>query len=62
MNDNASVGNDLKMSLSGRNKGLTVIVVDEFSKSSSYNDGEESEKQVEDHLVANKETIEISTE
>ena len=47
---------------SGRNEGPMVVVVDESSKSSSCDDGEEREEQVGDHLVANEETIEIPAE
>ena len=57
MEDGTSVGNALKMRLSGRNEGPMVVVVDESSKSSSCDDGEECEEQVEDHYVANKEVI-----
>ena len=39
-----------------------AVIVDESSKSSYYDDGEEHEKQVKDHLVANEEAIEIRAE
>ena len=57
--DNTSVGNDLEMRLSGRNKGALAVVVEESSKSSSYNDGDEPEEQVGNHLVANEEATQI---
>ena len=34
--------------------------MDNFSKSSSYDDGEKREEQVRDHLIANEEAIKIS--
>lgn len=46
---------------SRRNKGPTVVIVNESSKSSSFNEGEECEEQVRDYLVANKETIDKTT-
>ena len=36
--------------------------MDKSFKSSSCDDGEEHKEQVEDHLIANEEAIEISTE
>lgn len=60
--NNISVGNDLEICRSGRNEGPIVVVVDEFSKLSSCDDGEEHDKHMGDHLVANEETIEKSAE
>ena len=62
MEDNTSVGNNLEIRLSGRNEGPTTIVIDESSKLSLYNNGDEPEEQVEDHLVANEEAIKIFME
>lgn len=42
------------MHLSGRNKGPMVAVVDKPSKLFSYDNGERSEEQVRNHLVANE--------
>ena len=58
MEDSIGVGNDLEMHPSGRNKGHTV---DECTKSSLCNDGEEGKKQVKYPLVAN-EAIEMHAE
>ena len=55
--DSMSIGNYLEIHLNERNEGFTVVVVDKSSKSSSFDNGEEREEQVEDHLVANEETI-----
>lgn len=43
----------------GRNKGSTAIAVNKSSKSSSCDDGEECDEEVEDHLVANENAIQI---
>lgn len=47
---------------SGKKKGPTVVLVDESCKLSLYNNGEEREEQVGDHLVANEEAIKIPAE
>ena len=47
---------------SGRNEGHTAVIVNKYSKSSSCNDGEEYDEQVEDHVVANDEAIKIPME
>jgi hypothetical protein len=39
-----------------------MVVMDESSKSSSYDDSEERDEQVRDHLVAIEEAIEIPAE
>jgi hypothetical protein len=39
-----------------------MIVVDEFYKSFSTDDGDEHDEQVGDHLFANEEAIKIPTE
>ena len=57
--DGTSVGNALEIRQSGRNEGPTVVVVEEFAKSSSCDDGEERKEQVGDHLIANEEAIKI---
>ena len=54
MKDSMSAGNDSERRPSGKNKGPMVVVVDESSKSSLCDDGDDREKQVEDHLVANE--------
>lgn len=46
--DNTSIGNNLEMCPSRRNEGPTAVLVDESSKSSSCDDGEEHEEQVGD--------------
>lgn len=46
--DSTSVGNALKMRPNGRNEGPTTIVVEKYSKLSSYDDDKEFEEQVED--------------
>ena len=63
MEVSTSVGNNLKMHLSGINESPTTIVEDESLKSSLCNDSEKPEEvevQVEQHLVANEGTIKIS--
>ena len=60
--DDTSVGNTLKIRANGRNEGPMAVVVDESSKLSLCDDGEEREEQVGDHLIANEEAIEIPTE
>lgn len=62
MEDDMSVGNALEMRQSGRNEGRTAVVVDEHSKSTSCDDGDEREDQVKDHLIANEDAIKISAE
>lgn len=57
-----SIRNDLEMRPNGRNESAMVIVVDKSFKSSLCDDDEERDKQVKDHLVANKEAIEIFAE
>ena len=57
MEDSMSVGNVLDIRPNGRNEGPTAVVVDE-----PYNNDEECEEQVEDHLIANEEAIEILVE
>ena len=55
--DGTNIGDAYKICQSGRNEGLMVVVVNESSKSSSCDDGEELDEQVGDHLVANEEAI-----
>lgn len=50
------------MRLSEMNEGPTTVVMDESSKSSLCDDGEEYQEQVGDHLVAIKEAIKVPTE
>ena len=57
-----NVGKTLEMCPSRSNEGPTTVVVDKYSKSSLSDDGEERNEQVEDHLVANEETIKIPAE
>ena len=55
MEYNTSVGNDLKMSPSGRNEVLVVVIVGEFSKLHLFDDNEdieEHEKQVRGNQIA----------
>ena len=47
---------------SGRDQDFSTVVVDEYFKSSSYDVGKECDEKVEDHLVANKKVVEVSTE
>ena len=54
MEDGTSIGNALEMRPSGRNEGPTMVVVNESSKLSLYDDGEECKEQKIDHLVANE--------
>ena len=58
MENGTSIRNALEIRLSGRDESPMAVVVDKYSKSSSCDDDEEWEEQVEDHLVANKEAIE----
>ena len=60
--DGTSVGNVFEIRPSERNEGPTVVLVDESSKSSYCDDGEEREEQVDDYLVANEEAFEIPVE
>ena len=46
----------------GKTLEMCPVVVDKYSKSSLSDDGEERNEQVEDHLVANEETIKIPAE
>ena len=62
MEDGTSVGNNLLMRQSGKNKGTMTFIMDESSKLSSCNDGDEPKKQKGDHLVANKVAIIILVE
>lgn len=50
------------MPQSGRNESLTMVVVDESSKSFLYDEEEEHDEQVRDHLITNEETIKISVD
>lgn len=62
MKDNMCVENDLEMCPSRKNEGMMMVVVDEFSKSSSWDDGEEPKEQVGDQLIAKAEKIKIHAE
>ena len=62
MKDDMSIGNILDIRPSGINEDLTAVVVDEYSKLSSCDDGEECEEEMGDHFVANEEAIEIPAE
>lgn len=61
MEDSTKIQKKLEMHINGRNEGLTVVVVDESSKSSLIGDIEECEKQVQENFVANKNAIKIPT-
>lgn len=52
----------LEILLSGKNDHPTMIIVDESSKSSSYDDNKEHGKRVEHYLAVNEEAIEIPVE
>jgi hypothetical protein len=62
MEGSMSIGKTLKMRPSGSNESLRAVVVDESSKSSSSDDGDEWDEQVGDHLVLNEKAIRISME
>ena len=53
---------ELEIRPSGKNEGPTAVVVDEPSKSSSCDHGEEHEEQVGDHLITHEEAIKIPAE
>jgi hypothetical protein len=59
MEDDMSVEMTLEMRPSGRNEGPTEVVVDEYSKSSSCDDGKEHDEQVEDRLMTIEKVIKI---
>ena len=44
MEDNTNIGHDLKICPSGKNNRPTVIIVDEYPKSSTCDDGEKCDK------------------
>jgi hypothetical protein len=44
MKDDMNIGNALEMHPSQRSEGLTMVVVDEYFKLSSYDDGEERDE------------------
>jgi hypothetical protein len=46
MENNTIVKNNLEMCPSGRNEGTTMVVGVKYPKSSSYNDGDESDDQM----------------
>lgn len=52
-----SVENDLEMHQNWRTEDSTVVIIDEFSKSPSCDDGEERKEQVRNHSLTNEETI-----
>lgn len=62
MEGSMSIGKTLEMRPSGSNESLRAVVVDESSKSSSSDDGDEWDEQVGDHLVLNEEAMRISME
>lgn len=62
MDDSASLGNNLKIRISGENEGLTVIVMDESSKSSLCNDSEKRGEQVNDTWLQMKKQSKNSLE
>lgn len=65
MKDRTSNRNELEMRPSEKNKGPPMVVVNEYSKSCSCDNGEErkkDEKQVGYHMIANEEAIEILVE
>ena len=57
MEDGTSVRNAMKMRPSRRNEGPMVVVVDEYFKLCSCDDGEEREEQVGNHFVTSEERI-----
>lgn len=62
MEDDISIENALEMRQSRKNEGLMSVVVDESSKLSLCDDGEEHKEQVKDLLVVIEEAIKIPVE
>lgn len=57
-----NVGSIMEMHSIRRNVGPMVVVVNESSKSSPYDDDEKRDEQVKNHLIANEEEIKIPAE